>query len=262
MRLRALIIFGLIVVSAALLSRSSSAALESIQAGSTSTPVFRTAAAFAESARVSEYSSPPKRTDGTPPKINAHETTPVAGALPAGVVHDSDQAMARFSALSMPAPSLTFNGLSNFDNIDAFNLLIIPPDTTGDVGPNHYVQIVNSLFRVYDKNGVPMTSPTPISTLFAPLNTVCSTRNDGLPVVLYDPLADRWLISQYCQAFPPFRQMIAVSTTGDPAGSYHAYEFAMPNVKINDFPKFGVWPDGYYMSTEEFLGAKVRVSRN
>ncbi len=118
------------------------------------------------------------------------------------------------------------------------------------------MQIVNSLFRVYDKNGVPMTSPTPIRTLFAPLNTVCSTRNDGLPVVLYDPLADRWLISQYCQAFPPFRQMIAVSKTGDPAGAYYAYEFAMPNVKINDFPKFGVWPDGYYMSTEEFLGAE------
>ena len=29
----------------------------------------------------------------------------------------------------------------------------------------------------------------------------------------------------------------------------------MPNIRINDFAKFGVWPDGYYMSTEEFIGS-------
>jgi hypothetical protein len=56
-------------------------------------------------------------------------------------------------------------------------------------------------------------------------------------------------------AFPPFRQMVAVSKTSDPAGQYYVYEFAMPNVKINDYPKFSVWPDGYYMSTDEFLGS-------
>ena len=63
------------------------------------------------------------------------------------------------------------------------------------------------------------------------------------------------MITQTCTAFPPFRQMVAVSKTGDPLGGYYAYEFVMPNVKLNDFPKFGVWPDGYYMSTDEYLGA-------
>lgn len=256
MKLRALLIFGLIVLSTLGISRLTNAEKVTNETPPISAPLFRPASAFAESARISDFVSQPKREAATPPKLKETQAMPVSGSLPANGTRTADGAMARFSAVSMPAPSLTFNGLANFDNIDAFNLLIIPPDMTGDVGPNHYVQIVNSLFRVYDKNGVPMTSPTPISTLFAPLNTVCSTRNDGLPVVLYDPLADRWLISQYCQAFPPFRQMIAVSKTGDPAGAYYAYEFAMPNVKINDFPKFGVWPDGYYMSTEEFLGAE------
>jgi hypothetical protein len=160
-----------------------------------------------------------------------------------------------FSALPMPPPLLSLDGLSNEDNALAFSLLFAPADMIGDVGPAHYVQVVNSLIRVYDKNGMPLTPPTKISSLFAPLGTTCSTRNDGLPNVLYDQFADRWVISQVCSAFPPFRQMIAVSVTGDPTGAYFAYEFVMPNVRINDFPKIGMWSNGYYMATDEFLGS-------
>lgn len=160
-----------------------------------------------------------------------------------------------FGSSPMPAPSASFDGLVNLNNVPIYNALIIPADMTGDVGPDHYVQAANALLRVFDKHGEPLTPPFRISMLFQSLGTVCSTRNDGLPIVLYDALADRWLISQVCSAFPPFRQMIAVSASGDPTGAYHAYEFVMPNVRINDFPKFGVWTDGYYMSTDEFLGS-------
>lgn len=169
--------------------------------------------------------------------------------------HDTDRSLGAFGGSPMPAPTLSFPGLANIDNTVIYSLLIIPPDMNGDVGPNHYVQVVNSLLRVFDKSGQPMSPPFKISNLFDSLGTICSTRNDGLAVVIYDPLADRWLISQTCTAFPPFRQMLAVSRTGDPLGQYYAYEFVMPNVKLNDFPKFGVWPDAYYMSTDEFLGA-------
>jgi hypothetical protein len=169
--------------------------------------------------------------------------------------HDADRSLAEFGSTPMPPPSVSFSGLSNIDNAIIYSLLIIPPDMNGDVGPNHYVQVVNSLFRVFDKNGQPMSPPLKISSLFESLGTVCSTRIDGLAVVLYDPLADRWIITQTCTAFPPFREMVAISKTGDPLGQYYAYEFVMPNVKLNDFPKFGVWPDAYYMSTDEFLGA-------
>lgn len=162
---------------------------------------------------------------------------------------------AEFSGSTMPAPSVSFDGLSNADNVATYGLLIAPADMTGEVGPSHYVQIVNSLFRVYGKTGQPLTIPLPINSLFTNLGTTCSTRNDGLPNVLYDQLADRWIISQVCSAFPPFRQMIAVSKTGDPTGQWFAYEFVMPGVKLNDFPKIGVWPDGYYMTANEFLGA-------
>lgn len=169
-------------------------------------------------------------------------------------ITEGDAAIAKFSALPMPTPLASFDGLSNFDNINSYGLVILPPDMNGDVGPDHYVQATNSLVRVYNKNGTPATAPVKFSDIFAPLNTACSARNDGLPIVQYDQLADRWLISQYCNNFPPFRQLVAVSKTGDPTGAYFLWEFVMPNVRTPDFGKFGVWPDGYYMSTEEFNG--------
>ena len=168
--------------------------------------------------------------------------------------HDADQNLAHFSGVPMSVPSLTFDGLNNFDNAAAYGFQIIPPDPNGDVGLNHYVQVVNALVRIFDKTGNPVTPPFKLSSIFAPLGTPCSTRNDGDPIVLYDALADRWLLSQFCNNFPPFRQLVAVSKTGDPTGEYYIYEFVMPNVKQNDYPKFGVWTDAYYMSTDEFLG--------
>ena len=180
---------------------------------------------------------------------------PAAGSYPTNIQHDVDGAPAKLSGLPMPAPGVSFDGLSNYDNIDAYGAVIIPPDMIGDVGPNHYVQAVNALVRIFDKSGNAVTPPFKMSELFAPLGTPCSSRNDGEAIVIYDPLADRWLLSQYCTLFPPFRQMIAVSKTGDPAGAYYLYEFVMPNVRLNDVAKFGVWPDGYYMSTDEFFGS-------
>jgi len=211
-------------------------------------------AAFAESLGLQDFAGAAK--DPRKTRFSVREVSPVTEKTSSPATRkESDVSLALHSAVAMPAPSLTFDGLSNFDNISAFSLVILPSDVNGDVGPNHYVQIVNSLYRVYNKNGAAVTNAIPLNALFAPLNTVCSNRIDGLPVVLYDPLADRWLISQYCNAFPPFRQMIAITKTGDPTGPFYLYEFAMPNVRIHDLPKFGVWPDAYYMSSEEFLGA-------
>ncbi len=95
-----------------------------------------------------------------------------------------------------------------------------------------------------------------MSSIFSALGTTCSRRDDGDPITLYDALTDRWILSQYCNNAPPFRQLIAVSQTGDPTGAYYVYEFAMPNIKLNDYPKLSVWTDGFYMSTDEFIGSE------
>ncbi len=49
-----------------------------------------------------------------------------------------------------------------------------------------------------------------------------------------------------------FFKCIAISTSGDPIGSWHCYEFLISEAKLNDYPKFGIWPDGYYMSVNQF----------
>ncbi len=151
--------------------------------------------------------------------------------------------------LSMPLPIKSFEGINNRDGL-------VPPDPNGDVGPNHYVQWVNASFAVWDKNGNRLYGPTAGSTLWTGFGGACETKNDGDPIVLYDSIADRWLMSQFAmpngQYAGPYYQCIAVSQTPDPTGSWYRYAFLMSNTKMNDYPKFGVWPDGYYMSINQF----------
>jgi uncharacterized repeat protein (TIGR01451 family) len=139
-----------------------------------------------------------------------------------------------------PAPNRNFAGIGATG--------IAPPDTNGDIGPNHYVQMVNSMFAIYSKAGTLLTGPTNINQLWAGAGGRCQVTNSGDPVVLYDPLADRWLLSQF--ALPaPYAVCVAISRTPDPTGAYYLYEF--PMAEFPDYIKFGVWPDAYYMSTNE-----------
>lgn len=157
---------------------------------------------------------------------------------------------------AIPAPSLTFEGLSNAENFTIHGWRVAPPDATGDVGPNHYVQVVNSLYRVFSKSGAALTPARKLSSIFTPLGGPCLGRDDGHPTVLYDGLADRWLISQACLvASPNTHQLVAVSQTGDPTGAWFLYDFVMPNAKLQDEAKFGVWRDAYYMAANQYSGA-------
>lgn len=146
----------------------------------------------------------------------------------------------------MPATLVNFDGVNNRDGV-------LPPDTNGDVGPNHYVQWVNLSLAVYSKSGTLLLGPTNGNTIFTGFTGPCETSNDGDPVVLYDELADRWMLTQFALPnYPagPFYQCVAVSKTGDPTGQYHRYQFAFD--KMNDYPKLGVWPDGYYLAINQF----------
>lgn len=120
----------------------------------------------------------------------------------------------------------------------------VPPDTNGDVGPNHYVQMVNATkVQIWDKSGTQLQAPTDLSELWSSGN--CNG-DRGDPVVLYDPLADRWVLSQFAD---PSQMCFAISQTPDPAGSYFLYEFDV--LAFPDYFKLGVWPDAYYMSANE-----------
>jgi hypothetical protein len=155
-----------------------------------------------------------------------------------------------------PPPEVgQFEGGSDDENETVVGFRIAPPDTNGDVGPDHYVQYINLIVNFYDKDGNVQLGPLPGNVFWAGLGDTCETSNDGDPIVLYDQLADRWFVSQF--AFPnfpspPYIQCVAVSTSGDPTDSYNQYQFELPDTFLNDYPKFGIWPDGYYMTFNGF----------
>jgi len=148
----------------------------------------------------------------------------------------------------IPSPSVSFDGFTNLCGCS-------PPDTDGDVGPNHYVAMVNLHFAVYSKTGTLMFGPAANNTLWAGFGGACQTQNSGDPVVLHDQLADRWIFTQFTGA-APFRNCFAISTTPDPLGPYFRYEIPVPSNVLPDYPKWGIWPDAYYLSTRE-VGAGI-----
>jgi hypothetical protein len=151
---------------------------------------------------------------------------------------------------AMPAVGTSFEGM----NISSACGNCLPPDPNGAVGPNHFVQMVNSNIAVYSKTGATLMAPVAINSLWSVTpNSECFTHNNGDPIVLYDQLADRWLVSQFTStATPNYAQCIAVSQTPDPTGPYYLYEFDESASTFNDYPHIGVWPDGYYMSVNQF----------
>ena len=166
---------------------------------------------------------------------------------------------------SVAAPLVVIEGLSSDDNAAAFGFRVMPPDVNGDVGLNHVVETVNLLFRVWNKSGTPLIPATPVNELWSGFGGNCELNNDGDPVVFYDHLNDRWVISQFVFSVS---QCIACSETGDPLGAYNLYEYSTPG---NDYPKMSVMPGGTYygtirnfnaafaMDAHAWNGAKIRA---
>ena len=113
----------------------------------------------------------------------------------------------------MPSPVFNFDGISNLFGG-------WPPDTQGDIGPNHYVQWINLHFAIWQIDRVNLTASLsmvrpPGNTLFQGFGGPCQNTNHGDPITLYDPFAERWLMSQFALPnYPngPFYQCVAVST--------------------------------------------------
>src|SRR6266542_1986624 len=152
------------------------------------------------------------------------------------------------SVPSIPGTTLNFDGIP-FPGV-ACNCA--PPDTDGEVGLTQYVQIVNEGFQVFDKStGASVLGPSGISTIWAGFGGVCENNGEGDPIVLYDQIANRWIISQFAGMSSPTDECVAVSTTSDATGSYNRYGFHLGN-NFFDYPKLSVWPDAYYMSMNVF----------
>jgi subtilisin-like proprotein convertase family protein len=191
--------------------------------------------------------------------LRAHEAEP-ARAIPhmhtqsAAQVHDPVVQSAIGGGPNIPSTTVNFEGMGT--GLAGFTVQSAPPDTDGDIGPNHYVQIVNSSVTIFSRAGAKLLGPVATNTFFSGFAGACATTNDGDGVVRYDRIADRWVIAQFSVAggSGPFFQCVAVSTSPDPTGTYNRFQFSYGTTGFNDYPKMGLWPDGYYTTFNIFTG--------
>jgi hypothetical protein len=160
-------------------------------------------------------------------------------------------------------PLVSTTNLLNFDGInDTQGGGAAPPDTNGSVGTTQFVQTVNTAYEVYNKTtGASVLGPLQIKTLFSGFGGACqngpSFRN---PIVLFDKLANRWVISILASpnSFSTGLECVAVSTADDATGSFNRYSFSFGS-NLGDYPKLGTWTDAYYLTVNKFSSVGTLV---
>lgn len=175
----------------------------------------------------------------------------LVGPVAAGK-HQRDGALQNGTAPNaMPAPLFTFEGPSNENNRSIFGFRVNPPDPVGDVGQHHYVAMVNLTFAIYTKTGGLLYGPADTGTLWQGFSVPDCTDPSGDPIVVYDEISNRWILTQFSTRGPEYFNCVAVSTSSNPLGSYYRYAFST-GVYFPDYPKYGVMPEALYITTREF----------
>ena len=182
------------------------------------------------------------------------------GAVAAGVHTVPPQiSTPSIPARNAPAPptNISFDGL-DFANWGAGH----PPDTVGDVGPQYYIQSINSSIGVFRKSDGVRVAAFTLNTFMSQgaFGNLCDTNNFGDPVVLYDTFEDRWIITDFAFQLsggnvvnpPGAFQCVAASLTGDPVSGGWSFYSINTQFGLGDYPKFGIWPDGLYMTASIF----------
>jgi hypothetical protein len=196
------------------------------------------------------------------PEREGPSPSPVLVGTPPGVITETEPTApaALPSAVPAPAPPPT----TSFEGLDRVNWGAgIPPDTNGDVGPEYYIQTINTSIGIYRKTDGFRVAAFTFNTFMSQgqFGNLCDTNNFGDPVVLYDSFEDRWIITDFAFRLdstgavvnpPGAFQCFAASKTGDPvSGGWNFYSINVTG-GLGDYPKFGIWPDGLYMSANVF----------
>ncbi len=137
-----------------------------------------------------------------------------------------------------------------------------PSDTVGDIGNNFYLQTVNgsngiggTQVLILEKLSGAVVSAFDLEDLATGSGTGCVS-GSGDPIVNFDETVDngpdtlpgRWVVTE----FTPNSFCVYISQTDDPTiGSWFLYEFISATGGLPDYPKYGVWPDAYYIGANE-----------
>src|SRR5438477_3203507 len=176
------------------------------------------------------------------------------GETPPSTVKPDPVRQSLAPAAAAPSPSSSFGGLDFAGSGAGW-----PPDTNGDVGPTYYIQTVNTSIGIFDKASGARVAAFTFDAFFgqSPTSTPCDNSNQGDPVVVHDPIGDRWVIADFAwtnYASGAMYECMAVSKSNDPVnGGWYFYDWKVNNGgMLPDYPKLGVWPDGIYMSANNF----------
>ena len=201
--------------------------------------------------------SPPLREMRVPLQAIEHRTIPLRHPFPVKPISSQPDPALQTSPIS--ATTTITSGL-NFDGVGmgftgpqgSSTDCCAPPDTNASVGATQVVEWVNLSFAIFNKStGSVVEGPIAGHAIWSGFGGQCEAHDDGDPIIQYDKAAGRWIFAQPVYE-SPYTYCLAVSTTSDATGTYNRYEFAMPN--FPDYPKLGVWPDGYYASFNMFSG--------
>lgn len=151
-----------------------------------------------------------------------------------------------------------FDGAANYaDNGSVNGYIVTPPDTDGQIGGangQYFVQMINSLTTIFDRQGNRLVPAFASNAFWVGVGGNCEPYNQGDPIVLYDEVANRWLVSQFAfpESFNSFSQCVAISQTDDPRGAFNRYEFSFDSIGFNDYPKHGIVSDSITLMANIF----------
>src|SRR6266849_927276 len=196
--------------------------------------------------------SPPLRDIPSPPRSDVPRERPLR-LIPRGFAQQGD-AVVQGNVGPQVATTAGLNYAGVGDGDYDFTPNAAPPDTNAAVGATQVVQWVNESYAVFDKTtgAIAAGFPKAGNSVWAGFGGGCETNNDGDPIVQYDKANNRWILTQFSVSTTPYLQCVAVSTSPDATLTYNRYSFNYGNTQFPDYPKLGVWPDGYYISFNIF----------
>jgi len=177
------------------------------------------------------------------------------GNVPMPVVNEHALPYGEDPVRQQSIPSRMDDQIELIVNIDGTNQSqsgSVPPDPVGVIGNDFYVQLVNgggSIMVVTDKDGNIVRSSFSVNALWGQVGTAGA----GDPMILWDQLAQRWFLLELGNDFTSM--LLALSETDDPTGSWQTWKINSPG--LPDYPKVAIWPDGYYITTNEFTDNSI-----
>jgi len=158
------------------------------------------------------------------------------------------------------APIVTVG--QNFTGSNIGQSGFFPPDSMGAIGPDHFVELINGRYAVYDRD-------TGLTVQASSLNAFWNNAGGGYagsfafdPRIVYDKHSGRWFAAAVDNHSGNNNFLVAVSNTSDPTQGWQGFRIDSDtsDTRWADFPMLGVNSEGVYLSANMFAQSGVSTS--